>query len=149
MGGVIAYLKGVFHGAFCKDLLCDCRREGPAPLAIGIGAGPPNYDYYPDAPKILQRFPKYPLGAKLRWRGVVGRVFAIYPDHSAAMPFAGYSLEWYEIQKDPPSSKDQVFYSLLMTIENKGRKVATGSVLAGENDVELAGDEDGKASVEG
>ena len=137
MGGLFAYLRGAFHGIFCKDQLCDCRRVDIP--AVGIGAGPPNYDFYPDAPKILQRFPKYPLGARLRWRGVVGRVFAIYPDYDAAMPFVGYSPEWYEIQRDPPSSKDQVFYSLLMTVEYKGRKVATGAVLAGENDVELAG----------
>lgn len=139
MGGLWNYLKGAFHGMLCKDQLCDCRRESGS--VVAIGAGPPNYDHYPDAPTILQRFPKYPLGARLRWRGVVGRVFAIYSDYDAAMPFVGYSPEWCEIQREPPSSKDQVFYSLLMTIEHKGRRIATGTVLAGENDVELVGQE--------
>jgi hypothetical protein len=138
IGGLWRFLKGSFHGAFCKDESCDCRRERSLGGAVGLGAGPPNYDFYPDAPKILQRFPKYPLGARLLWRGVTGPVVAIYPDYDAAMPFVGYSPEWYEIQMAPPSSKDQVFYSLLMTVERKGRKVATGTVLAGENDVELA-----------
>lgn len=139
MGGLFSYLKGAFHGMFCKDPSCDCRREDV--LGVAIGTGPPNYDFYPEAPKILQRFPKYPLGARLRWRGVEGPVVAIHADYDAAMPFCGYSPDWYEVQKDPPSSKDQVFYSLLMTVKHKGKRVATGTVIAGENDVELAGQE--------
>jgi hypothetical protein len=140
MRDLILFFKGLWHGWTCGNPNCECRVEGPRGVAVAIG-GTPNYDHYPDAPKILQRFPKYPLGVKLRWRGVVGGVYAIHADYNAAMPFASYSPEFYEVQKDPPSSQDQVFYSLLVTIEHKGRRVATGTVIAGENDVELEGRE--------
>ena len=49
----------------------------------------------------------------------------MFADYEAALHAGIVSVNWFDIQKIPPSTKDQVFYHL----------VGDGAVLAGELDV--------------
>lgn len=150
--GLWRFLKGSLHGAFCRDLLCDCRREESLGVAVGtcdsLFLSKPSYDFYSSVPVILKRFPKYPLGAKLKRGPVVGVVHTIYADYEAAVAAYAVPSVWFDAQTDPPSSKDQVFYGITIVAKWKERIIVMGAILVGENDVELARDEDIQAPVE-
>lgn len=79
---------------------------------------------------IPHRVPKYAFGEVLvtrsGFRGFVNRMFV---DFEAVLSAGLVSENWFEIQNVPPSTKDQIFYSL----------VGDGAVLAGEDDVYSAG----------
>lgn len=99
---------------------------------------PPPLNRHGTAPKILQRFPKYPLGCFLKKDGCLGIVDAIYSDYTAAVNSFIIPPNWFEQQVKPPSSRDQIFYSIIVVEERDGTVYAVGAILAGENDVELA-----------
>jgi len=113
--------------------------KGKKHVGLNLAALVPN----PPAPCILKRFPKYPLGCTLRIREYVGIVDAIYADYNAALMCGAVTHGWFEAQEDPPSSRDQIFYSIIVVRRSgdnqMGVLLATGAVLAGEDDVELEG----------
>jgi hypothetical protein len=123
------YLKGLYRG----------WRGLPAEETgiVGYATIPPP----PPPPVILKRFPKFPLGCTLRIREHIGIVDAIFCDYRAAQNCGIVTGGWMEIQKFPPSSEDQIFYSII-TLERMGENgdgplFISGGILGGENDVEL------------
>jgi hypothetical protein len=127
---MIEYLKGLWRG--WRGLPAEERGI----CAVGVGAPPPM-----PPPVILKRFPKYPLGCTLRSRGRLGIVNAIFCDYKAALNSGAVFHGWAEAQGHPPSSQDQIFY-LIITLERMGENAdgplfVSGSIIAGENDVEL------------
>jgi len=75
---------------------------------------------------IPKRAPRYSFGDVLVTRaGFRGQVNMMFADYEAVLHAGVVAEDWLEIQKNPPSTKDQVFYHL----------VGDGSVLAGEQDV--------------
>ncbi len=80
------------------------------------------------------RTPRFGFGVRLkspRHPGFVWVIDAIYVDFHAARDAFVVPENWWAIQINPPSTKDQIFYSL---ISQDGR----GAVLIGENDLEPA-----------
>jgi hypothetical protein len=76
--------------------------------------------------KIPKRSPKYNFGDVLvSKRGFRGRVNMMFANYEAILSAGVVSGNWFDIQEIPPSTKDQVFYSL----------VGDGAALAGELDV--------------
>jgi len=75
---------------------------------------------------IPQCAPKYNFGDVLvSQRGFRGRVNMIFANYDAVLSAGIVSENWLKIQEVPPSTKDQVFYSL----------VGDGAILVGEKDV--------------
>jgi hypothetical protein len=141
--GLIEELKGMWHGFWCDDKSCECRVERPTQLGGIIAFGQPvPYDEMGTAPEPLKRFPKYPLGAYLKRQDTVGVVTCIYSDLTAAIDDFAVGPDWWECQDVKPSSKDQVFYGLVVVFRRKDRRIATGALLVGENDVELVAEAD-------
>ncbi len=75
--------------------------------------------------------PKYEFGQILRdEHGFVGRVNAMYENYASVVNSFCVPPEWFEMQTKPPSTKSQIFYSIVAL---DGR----GEVLVGENDASL------------
>lgn len=86
----------------------------------------------PSGPVPPWRPSKFSLGAKLiTHHEFVGYVDAIYVDYWAARCSNVIPVGWFEVQDLPPSTKDQVFYSLV----GEGGQ---GAVLIGESEAQLA-----------
>ena len=84
-----------------------------------------------EAPHIPpRRKPIHGFGDVIRWGDFVGRIDAIYADYWSALDSFIVSADWFEQQENPPSTKDQIFYSLIAMDGN-------GSVLVGEQDIKL------------
>jgi hypothetical protein len=141
--GLLEELKGIWHGLTCNDERCECRfiptndLAATAPGPVIGGCGPGDFDHYPDAPQVLKRFPKYPLGCWLRKGAVVGVVAKVVADVKIGRLTADLS-HFAFTDEEKFSSDDQVLYYILTVVAWKGRKIATGGYYVGENDVELA-----------
>lgn len=129
ISGLWEYLKGVYRG--WRGL--PAEELGVIGVAEYATVPPP-----PPVPDLIKRFPKYPLGCRLKIREHVGIVDAIFADIRAAQNCNLIGFNWIDQQIHPPSSTDQVFYSII-TIKGgpDGSEYIAGSILAGENDVEL------------
>lgn len=124
------YLRGLYRG--WRGLPAEARVYGEA--IGGVATIPPP----PPVPVFLMRFPKYPLGCRLREGERIGIVDSIYADYRAAMNSNIIGYGWLEAQGKKPSSTDQIFYSLIVIEKTADdREVVGGAILAGENDVEL------------
>jgi len=121
------YLKGLWRG--WRGL----PAEDQVFFGISAALPPP-----PPVPVFLIRFPKFPLGCRLKEGDRIGIVDAIYADYRAATNSSLIGFRWLEAHGKKPSSTDQVFYSLIMIEKTlDGKEVIGGMMMAGENDVEL------------
>lgn len=82
----------------------------------------------PSGPAPQKRVNKHSIGDQLGDPyGFVGVVDAIYADYYAARCNGVVSEGWFDSQEKPPSTKDQVFYSLVA-------QDGEGAVLVGEGE---------------
>lgn len=121
------------------DYLCGLWRSWFPRKEVVVVGGEAFMPPPPPVPDILRRFPKYPLGCRLRNAdGKVGLVDSIYADYRAALNSNIIGFGWLEAQGKKPTSTDQIFYSLIMIEKGPdGAEFISGAILAGENDVEL------------
>ena len=86
----------------------------------------------PNGVRIPTRTPRWSFGARLVTRhDFVGVVDCIYVDYYAARGSNAVGQGWFEAQDLPPSTKNQIFYSLVG--DNN-----SGAVLSGEQDIREA-----------
>lgn len=78
----------------------------------------------------LSRKPRYSHGAFLRKGDFVGQVDTTYADLQAAVDSFVVSQDWLNAQESPPSTWNQVFYSVVNYTEG-------GAALFGEAEAEL------------
>ena len=84
----------------------------------------------PGSPRPPVRTPRWNFGATLRSQhGFVGAVDSIYADYWSARCCGIVPAKWFEDQRIPPSTKDQVFYGLVALD-------GVGAVLVGEREAE-------------